>query len=186
MKRLRLSIICTVSILAIGLGTYLVLAKDNHAHKAKAATALADSGPLSNATVSFGSWMTSPPLDRVVASPPSANHHPLVPEIAKIKAGGTVNFIISGLHQVIIYDDGTQPGDIDTTLLSLPPPGAMLPPTIDDADRRIYRGLDPRPLLPTLDRVEAVHFASPGTYLVICGVLPHFQTGMYGFVRVLP
>jgi uncharacterized cupredoxin-like copper-binding protein len=36
------------------------------------------------------------------------------------------------------------------------------------------------------DRVEVVHFAEPGTYLVICGVLPHFQAGMYGFVRVLP
>jgi multidrug efflux pump len=35
-------------------------------------------------------------------------------------------------------------------------------------------------------RRSMVHFAEPGTYLVICGVLPHFQAGMYGFVRVLP
>ena len=37
------------------------------------------------------------------------------------------------------------------------------------------------------DRVEVVHFANPGTYLVICGVRNHFvNDDMYGFVRVLP
>lgn len=41
-------------------------------------------------------------------------------------------------------------------------------------------------LFPTVDRVEVVQFAEPGTYLVICGVLPHFQEGMYGYMRVLP
>ena len=55
---------------------------------------------------------------------------------------------------------------------------------INDPDRRIYRGLDPR-LVPQ-DRVEVVHFANPGTYLVICGVLPHFNDDMFGFVRVIP
>jgi uncharacterized cupredoxin-like copper-binding protein len=55
---------------------------------------------------------------------------------------------------------------------------------IADPNRRVYRGLDPS--LQPADRVEVVHFAEPGTYLVICGVLPHFQAGMYGFVRVLP
>jgi plastocyanin len=184
--KVRVSILCAVALLAVGLGTYLVLGNNQHAHKTSASAVSADSGPLSNATVSFGSWMTSPPLDRVLASPPPANHHELVPQIAKIKVGGTVNFIIAGLHQVIVYDDGTQPADIDITLLSPPAPGTMFPPNINDPDRRIYRGLDPRVLFPTLDRVEVVHFADPGTYLVICGVLPHFQEGMYGYVRVLP
>ncbi|MCM3900837.1 MAG: hypothetical protein ND866_03960, partial [Pyrinomonadaceae bacterium] len=91
--------------------------------------------------------------------------------------------IISGLHQVIVYDDGTQPGDIDIS--SLTPPAPPLPQLITDPVRRIYRGPDPRPLFPTtLDRVEVVHFANRGTYLVICGVLPHFQQGMFGFVKV--
>lgn len=183
MKRLRLSILCAVAVLGIGLGTYLVLANDEHAHKKNVSAASADSGPLSNATVSFGSWMT--PLDRFTAlPPPTANHHELIPQIATIKAGGTVNFIISGLHNVVVYDNGTQPGDIDTTQLT--PPAPPLPRLITDPNNRIYRGLDPRALFPTLDRVEVVHFANPGTYLVICGVLPHFQQGMFGFVRVLP
>ena len=57
----------------------------------------------------------------------------------------------------------------------------------DDPENRIYRGLDPL-LLPVgaqQDRVESVQFAQPGLYLVICAVLPHFQDGMYGYVRVL-
>src|SRR5690348_6581930 len=131
-------------------------------------------GPLSITTVSFGAWKTTPPLDRFPNnSPGGANLNALVPEVAKIKAGGTVNFIIAGFHQLVIYDDNTQPNDINTN--STVP--ASTPPLIDDSNRRIYRGPDPRTQL--RDRVEVVQFANPGTYLVICGVLPHFQMCMY-------
>jgi hypothetical protein len=98
-----------------------------------------------------------------------------------------VNFIISGLHQVIVYDDGTRPDDIDTTLTTTttgatPSPAVVL---IDDPTHRLYRGLDPS--LHPRDRVEVVHFPTPGTYLVICGVRSHFvNDGMFGFVTVQP
>lgn len=189
MKRLRLSILCTIAALGIGLGTYLVLANDKHAHKRSAGTSSASAdNPLTNATVSFGAWFTSPPLDRFPNNSPTrtANHHLIIPEVAKIKAGGTVNFIIAGFHQVIVYDDGTQPSDIDTSITVLPSqqPPTPPPPLIADPNRRVYRGLDPS--LQPADRVEVVHFEEPGTYLVICGVLPHFQSGMIGYVRVLP
>ena len=36
----------------------------------------------------------------------------------------------------------------------------------------------------TGNRVESVGFAEPGLYLVICNILPHFQDGMYAWVRV--
>jgi plastocyanin len=140
------------------------------------------SGPLANATVSFGAWPpTDPPLDRFAGTgaPDFPNVHQLIPNEVKIKAGGSVNFIISGFHNVIVYDDGTQPGDINKNLLV----SGLL---IDDPDRRIYRGLDPRlPAIELQERTEVVHFPKPGTYLVICGVLPHFNDGMFGFVRVL-
>ncbi len=180
MKRLRLSILCAVAILAIGLTTYLVLAREGHPGHASGSPAL--DGPLSNATVSFGEWMT--PVDRFPnVSPIAANHHELIPQVATIKAGGTVNFIIAGFHQVIVYDNGTQPGAINTALTV--PPTAGGPPLINDPTNRIYRGLDPS--LQSRDRVEVVHFANPGTYLVICGVFPHFVNDrMFGFVRVLP
>jgi plastocyanin len=201
MKRLRLSILCAVAVVALGVTTYLVAAKKkviadvqpDHNH---AAVSKPESGPLSNATVSFGAWISSPPHDRFpnVSNTRLFNHHVLIPDVAKIKAGGTVNFIIAGFHQVIVYDDGTQPTDINTNLtipltFPLAPPSPLL---INDPNRRIYRGLDPSTLAldrlgtTTADRVEVVHFAEPGTYLVICGVLPHFQANMYGFVKVVP
>ena len=146
-------------------------------------------GPLSSATVSFGQWRTdfTPPLDRRTNTPPAppTNQHLLIPYEATIQAGGAVNFIISGLHMVVVYDHGTRPSDIDTTLLinMAAPPGL---PLINDPDKRIYRGPDPSLLAPVLDRVEVVTFARPGTYLVICGLLVHFQDDMFGYVKVLP
>lgn len=144
-------------------------------------------GPLASATVSFGQWRTdfNPPLDRRLNTPPPppANQHLLTPYESTIQAGGSVNFIISGLHNVVVYDHATKPSDINTNLV-IPmqgPPGIAL---INDPNRRIYRGPDPS-LVP-LDRVEVVTFSKPGTYLVICGVLVHFQDDMFGYVRVLP
>jgi hypothetical protein len=76
--------------------------------------AMAREGTPTSATVSFGAWHTDPPLDRFPnSSPPDRNAHQLIPFNVTIAAGGTVNFIISGLHQVIVYDDGTRPDDID-------------------------------------------------------------------------
>jgi plastocyanin len=155
-------------------------------------------GPLANATVSFGQWQSNPPLDRFPTNNDrTRNGHQLIPNEATIKAGGTVNFIIGGFHHVLVYAPGTQPGDINATLTTTVtnPPG---PPLINDPTNRVYRGIDPS-TLPLLrgpagstpanlqDRVEVVHFANPGRYLVICGVQPHFvNDAMFGWVKVLP
>jgi len=170
-----------MTVLAIGIASYLSPKREGLSGHASGSPPF--DGPLSNATVSFGEWMT--PVDRFPnVSLPTANHHELIPREATIKAGGTVNFIIAGFHNINVYADGTQPEDINTAL-TVPvtqPPG---PPLIDDPNNRIYRGLDPS--LQPRDRVEVVHFANPGRYLVICGVFPHFVNDrMYGFVRVLP
>lgn len=142
--------------------------------------------PNESATVSFGLWMSSPPLDRFPNSSPTRfrNNHAVVPNIVTIKAGGSVNFIISGLHNIAVYADGTEPEDIDTTAVVNTTGTPDDVPIIDDATNRIYRGLDPT--LQPIDRVEVVEFLTPGTYLVICGIRPHFLGGMYGYVRVLP
>jgi len=176
--------------------------------------AMADDGRRANATVSFGAWQTplpppavppeTDPLDRFppfLSNDRLRNEHQLIPNKVKIKAGGAVNFVISGFHQPIVYDDGTKPLDIKTTVTTTttgptPSPAAVL---IDDPTNRIYRGLDPslQPLERTSsnksaqeflqDRVEVVFFPKPGTYLVICGVLGHFvNDGMFGFVKVRP
>jgi plastocyanin len=166
---------------------------------------MADDGSPAKATVSFGQWLTDPPLDRFPPSPSNdrlRNEHQLIPHQVKIKAGGAVNFIISGLHQPIVYDDGIRPVDVKTavgintttTTGPTPSPAVVL---IDDPDHRIYRGQDPslqplerasslKPIPEFLqDRVEVVFFPNPGTYLVICGVHGHFvNDGMFGFVKV--
>jgi plastocyanin len=143
-------------------------------------------GPLANAVVSFGQWLTDPPLDRFPNVPPAPprNQHLLLPREATIKAGGGVTFLISGLHQILVYADGTGPEQIDTTLLTATTGVPAGVPLINDPGNRIYRGPDPS-LLGTLDRVETVTFAQPGRYFVMCGLLPHFNDGMYGFVKVI-
>ena len=161
------------------------------------------SGPLATAVVSFGQWPTDPPLDRHPnAAPLNRNGHLIVPNEVTIKAGGTVNFIVAGAHQIAVYDDGVQPIQINTGAL-VPPTAGGPPVLIDDPSGRLYRGLDPS-VLPLLsfppppapppaspqfmtDRVEVVHFPRPGTFLVICTIVFHFVNDrMYGWVRVLP
>jgi plastocyanin len=138
------------------------------------------SGDRANATVSFGEWQSDPPHDRfTVPNDRTRNQHQLIPHEARIKAGGSVNFVIGGFHNVNVYDDGTQPSEIDTTKIV---PGSA-PPLIDDPNHRVYRGLDPR--TQSQDRVEVVHFPKAGRFLVICGVRGHFvNDNMFGFVRV--
>ena len=155
--------------------------------------------PPENATVSFGTWQTKPPFDRFPSnSDRTRNDHVLVPNDAIIKAGGTVNFVISGFHQPIVYNAGTQPEDIDVNN-TIQTTGVTPNPKVDlinDSMNRIYRGQDPS-LQPLdrggtaflQDRVEGVRFLDPGTYLVICGVKAHFQGSatqppMFGFVTV--
>jgi hypothetical protein len=168
-------------------------------------------GPLASATVSFGAWQSSPaPFDRFGAAATSPdpndrtrNVHQLVPFEAKIKAGGTVNFILAGFHNVQIFEPGTTPEGLKSILATQNPPPLTTvanppgPPIIDIAQGRIYRGLDPSTLprlvrpadpvpRPLQDRVETVQLTEPGRYLVICGVMPHFvNDNMFGYVRVL-
>src|SRR2546427_12348125 len=111
-------------------------------------SAVATDGRKVQATVSFGQWQvgpgpnpTPPPalaneLDRFPAAQANQrlrNNHALLPQEVKIKAGGAVNFIISGFHEPVIYDDGTQPGDINTNLVVPGPPVAL----INDPTKRI-------------------------------------------------
>jgi plastocyanin len=107
----------------------------------------------------------------------------MYPKEVRIRAGDVVNFINSGTHQLIVYDNGTTPEDVNVNLTTLStgvPANIVL---IDDPTNRIYRGPDPT-LFPR-DRIEVVHFPNPGSYLVICGLHGHFvDDGMFGFVNV--
>jgi hypothetical protein len=148
-------------------------------------------GALASATVSFGQWKADPaaPVDRYPnVSPAPANTHLLIPHQVTIKLGGSVNFIISGLHQVIVYAPGTKPTDINPALTrptTGTPAGVLL---INDPLNRLYCGSDPSVFLaptPLRDRVEVVQFLQVGRHLVICGVQGHFLDNMFGWVRVV-
>lgn len=136
-------------------------------------------GPLAHATVAFGQWNT--PMDRFTGAftPANVGHH-VSPHTVTIAANGSVSFLIGGFHLVLVYDDGVVHADVNAALLIPPTPTA--PPLVDDPNRRLYRGLDPR--VNPVDRIEVVHFHAPGTYLMVCGVLPHFHE-MYGYIKVV-
>jgi plastocyanin len=144
------------------------------------------SGPLANATVSFGAWPQ--PLDRLAALPPGVpppNVHQLIPNVTTIKAGGTVNFIVAGFHNIAVYGNGTTPDDInDAIRRDVPgaPPG--FPQLIDDSNNRVFRGIASFPPV-NIDRVEVVNFPEKGQYLVICAFVPHFEDNMWGWVKVV-
>lgn len=143
-------------------------------------------GSLAMATVAFGAWKTDPPLDRFPSvSAAAANAHLVSPYQVKIKAGGAVAFLISGLHQILVYGPHTRPQHVNAQITR---PSTGTPagtPLINDPSNRVYAGLDPS--TQPRERTEVVQFHAEGKYLVICGVQSHFVNDqMYGWVRVLP
>jgi len=176
MRRLGASLICALSLVGISLIPSLATSAESQAE---------------NATVSFGQWLTDPPLDRLLVPVPPAgtgNHNEMIPNETTVVTSGVdvaVNFIIAGLHNVQVYDAGTQPEDINPNLVLTG--GRAGGGIIDDPNKRIYRGLDPNLPENPRDRVEVVRFDRPGKYLVICGVRAHFvNNAMFGFVTVVP
>jgi plastocyanin len=101
-----------------------------------------------------------------------------------IDKGGTVTFEAVEIHQIAIYQPGKGPEDIDTSNLVAMPAGCPALPAfrIDDPVGRIpINGLNP---VGCGDRTYTHTFDTPGKYLVICEVLPHFQIKMYAWVTV--
>ena len=192
MKRMTLSLICVLTFIGIVLS---------------ASSAMADDRRSDNVSVSFGLWdpnksdLMGAPLDRILADPAQGVgvNDILVPQKVTIKEGDSVNFIIGGGHVLTIYDDGTKPEDINTSVIE---PAANCPATaggvFNDPMNRIYRGpcfstnfgTTPSTTITRRDGVEVVQFTKPGRYLVLCSRLNHFissTTGefqMFGFVKV--
>ena len=169
---------------AVTSGSQLPGQGDEHAH---------DNRPLDGkravAFVSFGQWEVDPadargPIDRMATPvpPPNRNVHKHLPFEVDIDQGGGVSFVISGAHQILIYEGRT----LEDVQAAFAREGSVLPGgpgLVQYPPDRAYRGLDPF-TQPTFDRVESVNFLNPGRYLVVCGVLPHFLEGMAGYVNV--
>ena len=148
-----------------------------------------DGGKLS-VTAAFGAGLNTAA---------AANHH-IVPDVIKVRAGGVVNFVVAGFHQIFVYNPGVKPEDLIVPPLPGQPGGSLF---INDFRNLYYQGINPsnaaaptgaNPGTPpentsvrtnTQNRTEGVAFSTPGVYLVICNVNPHFRDGMIAWVRVL-
>jgi plastocyanin len=152
---------------------------------------------LGKASIGSAAVATLAATGRVRTALNHLNVHAVIPNEVQVKAGGTVNFIISGFHQIIVYGERHTSRRYRHERY-----GAGHDPARAAAGERceqpllqgrgsecasVVTGAAARTGQPVLqDRVEAVQFAELGRYLVICGVLPHFLGGMYGYVKVNP
>ena len=147
-------------------------------------------GLPSNAVVTFGRENTG-------TSFPPAEHDrsfhafdKIVPKTVVIAAGGSVTFNVAPFHWVAIYEPGVGPDDLTITPATLDDLAVPFPPfvltdfIINDPTNRVVRG----PALafaPSTWTTPAGTFDTPGKYLVICQVLPHFAGAkMYAYVDV--
>jgi hypothetical protein len=133
--------------------------------------------PPQTATLRFGNPDVGSPFSPVSGHDRSSNAKDnLVPRTVVISQGGQVTFDIQGFHQVAIYQAGTRAEDI-----TVPASGLF----VNDPTGRIAFGPLNRPPSTTSWTAPAGTFSTPGRYLVICNVVPHFaEFNMYGWVIV--
>lgn len=149
-------------------------------------------GIPTNAVVEFGAEDVGSPFPPVPGHDASYHAKDKVrPRTVVIRAGGSVTFEMATFHQVAIYDRGIGTGDIDVSAtidLTAPPPappGTVIIPDfiIDDPVGRL--ALSPFSFAPMTWTSPPGAFDEPGTYLVICTVVPHFVlANMYAWVIV--
>ena len=145
-----------------------------------------------SATLTFGKDGVGSPF-----APPSGHdasghaYDKIVPHVVNIAAGGSVTINIGPFHAAAVYDDGTRPQDITISPATLDDLAVPFPPfvltdfIINDPTNRIALGPPLNPGAPTTWTTPAGTFDTPGRYLVICTVLPHFAgSNMYAYVNV--
>jgi hypothetical protein len=150
-----------------------------------------DKAPAS-VTVSFGAGLNT------AGMPPNPANNHILPKTIEVRAGGVVNFVVAGFHQIFVYNPGVTPFEVLGAAPAFPPNLFVnygLPLPADPAARLLfYVGInpggntatpDPPPTLSNAaNRVESILFPEPGKYLVICNVNPHFREGMWAWVKV--
>jgi hypothetical protein len=156
-----------------------------------ATTVMAEPDSLLHVSVAFGRGLnTTQPQGNPV-------NNVVIPDDIQVKEDGVVHFLVSGFHQLVVYQPGTKAEDI--VLPPAPPPATnnfINDPTTPNTTTQFYLGINPAggPLgtagtinpSNASNRVESVSFAERGTYLVICNIRSHFLNGMFGYVNVLP
>lgn len=147
-------------------------------------------GVPSHAVVTFGRTNTGTAFPPAEHDRSFHSYDKVVPYTVVIAAGGSVTFNTAPFHWVAIYEPGVGPDDLTITPATLddlvvPFPPFLIPDfIINDPTDRVVRG----PALafaPTSWTTPPGTFNTPGKYLVICQVLPHFAFArMYAYVEV--
>ena len=150
---------------------------------------LASAGAPLNVEVQFGIDSHGSPF------PPPEGHDAsghardkVYPREVVLARGGSVTFFMTAVHQVAVYEPGTEPGDIEisaSTLEDVDLGPFVLPDfRINDPENRIVLG----PAQTLFDQewtTPAGTFDEPGRYLVICTTVPHFVSSrMWAWVTV--
>ena len=158
-------------------------------------------------TVAFGAGLNT-------AQPGNPENHHVIPDTIRVNAGDVVNFSVAGFHIIRVYGNGVTLGAVKAQIADecevnpvppaefppscgVPPPPAPPIPVVPPGSLDVYyegiNGLvSPQPgppfalPSPAVNRVEPVSFLTPGRYLVICAVLPHFNDKMYAWVEGRP
>jgi len=142
---------------------------------ALAVPAIVVAGPGSSATPPYGNAKAGSPFPPAEHDSSFNGEDNIFPRTVVISAGGTVTFDVDGFHQAAAYRAGTTPEDI--AVPAFPPESNIF---VNDADGRVFLGPVGAP-----STTGAGTFATPGKYLMICNVTPHFAFAkMYGWVIV--
>jgi plastocyanin len=147
--------------------------------------AQSDGNSRMSVTVSFGAGLNT-------AQPGNPANHHVLPTTIEIKTGGVVNFAVAGFHQIVVYQPGIEADDIVPPVFVPPATNLFMNYNLGTA---YYVGINPgdanpgTPVTPAgvfngANRLESVSFSQPGVYLVVCNVTPHFNDGMYAYIRV--
>jgi hypothetical protein len=168
-----------------------------------------NNGVPASITVAFGTGLNN-------AGPGNTSNHHIIPSEFKVRItkakkldanGGTngeevivpatVNFIVSGFHEVYVYRPGVTVGEVFENRQTAATVGLFMNYQANalGESRLFAKGVNPGtpPAFPDAsvnpsgarNRTDSFAFSTPGRYLVLCNVLPHFLDGMYAWVTVI-
>ena len=168
-----------------------------------------NNGVPGSITVAFGTGLNN-------SGPGNTSNHHIIPAEFKVRItrarkldanGGTkgeevivpasVNFIVSGFHEVYVYRPGVTVGEVFENRQNAATVGLFMnyQTNVLGENRLFAKGVNPgNP--PTFadasvnpsgarNRTDSFAFSTPGRYLVLCNVLPHFLDGMYAWITVV-
>lgn len=141
-------------------------------------------GPGSSVTVRYGNPNAGTSFEPAEHDASFHAYDKINPRTVTISAGGSVSFAMLGFpHQVAVYNPGIGPEDI--AVPAFPPEDNIF---IGDSTGRKFLGtppFGPGAPPPGTQPTESVTFTTPGKYLMICNITPHFAFAkMYGWIDV--